>query len=121
MFPPLLVLTFTYKHLSSTTLITDRNPFCDNFGVGALASDPSPKNRGPSSHFVICAASRIVKGLTRTVTEIEFAAPLPASISMDSCRHYDDEHCIYRELSVGRAESEVDVVGCCHVICLCLL
>ena len=61
------------------TLITDRMPFCDSFGVGAAAREPSPRNKGPSSHFVNWAASLIVNGLTRTVTEIE-DAPAEAAI-----------------------------------------
>lgn len=43
----------TYKHLSSTTLMTDRRPFEASFGVGAAASEPSPKKTVPSSHFVL--------------------------------------------------------------------
>ena len=68
-----------YKHLSSTTLITGLIPFGASLGVeeaivgAAAASEPSPRKRGPSSHFVSCAASRIVNGRTRTVTEIEEA------------------------------------------------
>jgi len=50
-----------------------------SLGAGTPASDPSPRNRGPSSHFVNWAASRIVNGLTRTVTEME-AAPSVAAI-----------------------------------------
>lgn len=67
--------TCTHRHLSSTTLITDRRPFCANFGVGTAASEPSPRKNGPSSHLVSWAASRMVKGRTRTVTEIEDAPP----------------------------------------------
>ena len=48
----------THKHLSSTTLITDRIPFCDNFGVGTPARDPSPRNKGPSGTWDSWAASR---------------------------------------------------------------
>lgn len=68
-----------YKHLSSTTLITGLIPFGASFGVVddivgvAAASEPSPRKSGPSSHFVSCAASRIVNGRTRTVTDIEEA------------------------------------------------
>lgn len=63
----------TYKHLSSTTLIIGLIPFWPTFGVGAAARDPSPRKSGPSSHFVSCAASRIVKGRTRTATVMEEA------------------------------------------------
>jgi len=63
----------TYRHLSSTTLIIGLMPFWPSFGVGAAARDPSPRKRGPSSHFVSCAASRIVKGRTRTATVMEEA------------------------------------------------
>lgn len=63
----------SYRHFSSTTLMTDRMPFCEGFGVGAAASDPSPRKSGPSSHLESCAASRMVKGRTRTVTEMEDA------------------------------------------------
>lgn len=45
-------------------------PFCEHLGAGAPASDPSPKKSGPSSALVNCAASLIVKGRTRTVTEM---------------------------------------------------
>lgn len=68
-----------YKHLSSTTLITGLIPFGASFGVvddivgAAPASEPSPRKSGPSSHFVSCAASRIVNGRTRTVTDIDEA------------------------------------------------
>lgn len=50
--------------------MTDLKPFWVILGVGAAASDPSPRNRVPSSVFANCAASRIVNGLTRTVTEM---------------------------------------------------
>lgn len=83
----LLLPVSAYKHLSSTTFMTDLMPFCDSFGVGAAAKDPSPRKRGPSSHFVICAASLIVNGLTRTVTEIELAAPSAASIALGMRRY----------------------------------
>jgi hypothetical protein len=49
-------------------------PFWLSFGVGAPAKEPSPRKSGPSSHFEICAASRIVKGLTRTATVIDEAS-----------------------------------------------
>jgi hypothetical protein len=62
-------LNATYKHFSSTTLITLRRPFWPSLGAcGTPARDPSPKNNGPSSDFVSCAASRIVNGRTLTVT-----------------------------------------------------
>lgn len=57
-----------HKHFSSTTLITLLSPFWPNLGVGTPASDPSPRNRGLSSLGRSCAASRMVNGLTRTVT-----------------------------------------------------
>jgi len=63
----------TYKHLSSTTLITERRPFCESLTVGAAASEPSPRKVVVSSHRVNWAASRIVNGRTLTVTEIEEA------------------------------------------------
>lgn len=69
----------SYKHLSSTTLTTGRMPFAASLGAGTAARDPSPRNRGPSSHFVNCAASRSVNGLTRIVTEIEDA---PSAVAM---------------------------------------
>lgn len=69
----------THKHLSSTTLMIDLRPFFDNFGVGAAAREPSPRKMVESSHFVSCAASRIVKGRTRTVTEIDDA---PSEMAM---------------------------------------
>lgn len=62
-----------YKHRSSTILITGRMPFWCNFGVGAAAREPSPRKSVWSSHLANCAASRIVKGRTRTVTEMEDA------------------------------------------------
>jgi hypothetical protein len=62
-----------YKHLSSTTLITDRRPFCENLGVGSPTIEPSPRKNGESSDLVSCAASRIVKGRTRTATEMDEA------------------------------------------------
>lgn len=64
----------THRHLSSITLIIDRIPFWLSFGVGAPAKEPSPRKRGPSSHFEICAASLIVKGLTLTATVIDEAS-----------------------------------------------
>lgn len=70
----------TYKHLSSTTLMIDRRPFLDSFGVGAAAREPSPRKIVESSHFVSCAASRMVKGRTRTVTEIDEAPSETAMI-----------------------------------------
>lgn len=50
-----------------------RKPFLDNFGVGTAAKEPSPRKIVESSHFVNCAASRMVNGRTRTVTEMEEA------------------------------------------------
>ena len=47
----------TYKHLSSTTLMTGRIPFPPSFGVGTPASEPSPRNVTPSSHFVLSIVS----------------------------------------------------------------
>jgi hypothetical protein len=47
--------------------------------LGTPASEPSPRNKGVSSHFVSCAASRIVKGRTLTVTEID-DEPLEATM-----------------------------------------
>jgi len=70
----------SYKHLSSMILITERSPLLCNFGVGAAAIEPSPKKSGWSSHRANWAASRIVKGRTRTVTEME-DAPLAAAIA----------------------------------------
>jgi hypothetical protein len=63
----------THRHRSSITLTMERIPFWLSFGVGAPASDPSPRKSGPSSDLEICAASRIVKGRTRTATLIEEA------------------------------------------------
>lgn len=54
-------------------------PFCDSFGVGAAAKEPSPRKIVESSHVLNCAASRMVKGRTRTVTEME-EAPSEAAI-----------------------------------------
>lgn len=59
--------------MSSTTLMIDLSPFFESFGVGAAAREPSPKKIVESSHFVNCAASLIVNGRTRTVTEIDDA------------------------------------------------
>ncbi|KAG5303126.1 hypothetical protein I7I50_02311 [Histoplasma capsulatum G186AR] len=59
------------------TFTTGRMPFCISFGVGTR--EPSPRKNIESSHFVSCAASRIVNGLTRTVTEID-DAPLEAAM-----------------------------------------
>jgi hypothetical protein len=72
-----------YKHLSSTTLMIERKPFWESFGVGAAASEPSPKKRVPSSIFASEAASRIVKGRTRTATEMEEA---PSSLAIAALR-----------------------------------
>ena len=57
----------------------ERRPFCESFGVGAAASDPSPRNNVESSHFVNCAASLIVNGRTLTATEIDEA---PSTVAM---------------------------------------
>jgi len=73
----------THKHLSSTTLMMGRSPFLLSFGVGAAASEPSPKNIVESSDFVNWAASRIVKGRTRTVTEMDEA---PSEMAITRCR-----------------------------------
>lgn len=45
-------------------------------GVGAAASEPSPRNSVDSSVFVSWAASRMVNGRTRTVTEMDEAPAL---------------------------------------------
>lgn len=55
------------------------SPFLDSFGVGAAARDPSPRKMVESSHLVNCAASRMVNGRTRTVTEIDDA---PSEMAM---------------------------------------
>lgn len=75
----------TYKHFSSTTLMTGLSPFCANFGVDAAAKEPSPRNNGPSSHFASCAASRIVNGRTRTVTEMDDAPSAAAAMPLLIC------------------------------------
>ena len=49
------------------TFITGRIPFTASFGAGSAASDPSPRNNGPSAHFVSWAASRMVNGRTLCV------------------------------------------------------
>lgn len=72
--------SYTYRHLSSTTLMMDLRPFFDSFGVGAAAREPSPRKMVESSHFVSCAASRIVNGRTRTVTEMEEAPSVTAMV-----------------------------------------
>lgn len=61
----------------------DRMPFWVNLGVGAPAREPSPRNNGVSSHFDSCAASCIVKGRTRTVTEIDEALEELAIVSSE--------------------------------------
>lgn len=66
--------------------MTDLRPFCESFGVGAAASDPSPRKRGPSSVFANCAASRIVNGRTRTVTEMLDA---PSAAAMLAIRWFE--------------------------------
>jgi len=60
----------------------DRKPFCDSLG-GAATSEPSPRKTGPSSVLTTCAASRMVKGRTRTDTVIEEA---PASTMLEDER-----------------------------------
>ena len=52
-------------------------------GVGAAAREPSPRNSVESSVLVSCAASRIVNGRTRTVTEMD-DAPL-AMVALEVC------------------------------------
>jgi len=53
--------------------MTGRIPFWRSLGVGAAAREPSPRKIVVSSHLVSCAASLMVNGLTRTVTEMEEA------------------------------------------------
>src|ERR1700744_2305073 len=72
----------TYRHLSSTTLIMGRIPFCASFG-GAAAREPSPRNTGPSSVLTSWAASRMVKGRTRTATVIDEAPSSTAMMMQD--------------------------------------
>jgi hypothetical protein len=67
------MLGCSYRHFSSRTLITGLMPFELSLGVGAAAKEPSPKNNAWSSHLDNCAASRMVNGRTRTVTEMEDA------------------------------------------------
>jgi hypothetical protein len=62
--------------------MTGRIPFELSFGVGAAAKEPSPRNNAWSSHLDNCAASRIVNGRTRTVTEMD-EAPSAAMITLD--------------------------------------
>ena len=69
----------SHRHFSSTTLMTGRMPFCFMCGAGADAREPSPRNIGPSSERVNCAASRMVKGRTRTVTWMLDAPSVPAA------------------------------------------
>lgn len=69
----------SHRHFSSTTLMTGRIPFCFMCGAGADAREPSPRNIGPSSERVNCAASRMVKGRTRTVTWMLEAPSTPAT------------------------------------------
>jgi hypothetical protein len=71
--------SLSYRHFSSTTLMTGRIPFCFMCGAGADAREPSPRNIGPSSERVNCAASRMVKGRTRTVTWMLDAPSVPAT------------------------------------------
>jgi hypothetical protein len=72
-----------YRHFSSSTLITGRMPLELSFGVGIPAREPSPKNNAWSSHFDNCAASRMVNGRTRTVTEMDDA---PSAAIVALCR-----------------------------------
>lgn len=51
-------------------------------GVGAAAREPSPRKRAWSSHFDNCAASRMVNGRTRTVTEMD-DAPSAAMVALE--------------------------------------
>lgn len=67
----------------------ERIPFCESFG-GAEARDPSPRNTGPSSVLTNCAASRIVKGRTRTTTVMDEALSSTAMASVEG-RKKDDE------------------------------
>ena len=60
----------------------DRSPFCASFGVWVAAREPSPRNRGPSSDLLSCAASLIVNGRTRTATEIDEAPPMSVAAAM---------------------------------------
>jgi hypothetical protein len=67
-----IFISYTHKHLSSTTLMTGLIPLCASLGaLGTPARDPSPRNKGVSSHLESWAASRMVKGRTLTVTEID--------------------------------------------------
>ena len=52
-----------------------------NLGVGIAAKEPSPRNSAWSSHFDSCAASLMVNGRTRTVTEMD-DAPSVAIIAL---------------------------------------
>lgn len=70
-----------YKHLSSTTLMTERMPLEPALGVGAAAREPSPRKSGASEGFVNWAASRIVNGRTRTATVIDDAPSVPGIAS----------------------------------------
>lgn len=63
----------------------DRIPFWFSLGVGTPASEPSPRNRGLSSVLESWAASRIVKGLTRTATVIEEAPSEEAMMELGVC------------------------------------
>lgn len=74
-----------YKHFSSMTLMTDRIPFECSFGVGAAASDPSPRKSVWSSHFANCAASLMVNGRTRTVTEMDDAPSAAMVVHCGGC------------------------------------
>lgn len=67
------VVSSAYKHFSSITLMTGRIPLEWSLGVGAAANEPSPRKSVWSSHFANCAASRMVNGRTRTVTEMDDA------------------------------------------------
>jgi len=61
-------------------------PFCEILG-GAEAREPSPRNKGPSSVLTSCAASRMVKGRTRTATVMELA---PSAGAMVDSRQMED-------------------------------
>jgi hypothetical protein len=56
--------------------MTGRMPLELRRGVGAAASEPSPRKSVWSSLLVNCAASRMVNGRTRTVTEMDDAPAL---------------------------------------------
>jgi hypothetical protein len=93
-------------------LITDRRPFCDSFGVGAAAREPSPKKIVESSHFVNCAASLIVKGRTLTVTEIEEAPSEEAILLVpleERAQTNAEEHYLYDRIHIEEMWSDVSL------------